>query len=63
MSDLYYQGMFGSLKHNILCMLLQIDENIKYSNGEDLTEELTFIQKRCEDIKSKFAKQKSDVNE
>ena len=26
----YYEGMFGSLKHNILCMLSQIEGNIEY---------------------------------
>jgi len=55
MSDQYYKGMFSSLKHNILCMLSQIEANIEYSNGEDLTEELTYIQRRCDKIKEKFA--------
>ncbi len=60
MSDQYYKGMFSSLKHNILLMLSQIEANIEYSNGEDFTEELEYIQKRCDKIMIKFAKQKSD---
>ena len=58
MSDQYYKGMFSSLKHNILLMLSQIEANIEYSNGEDFTEELEYIQKRCDKIMIKFAKQK-----
>ena len=55
MSDQYYKGMFSSLKHNILLMLSQIEGNIEYSNGEDFTKELSYIQERCEKIKNKFA--------
>jgi len=63
MSDQYYKGMFSSLKHNILLMLSQIEANIEYSNGEDFTEELEYIQKRCDKIMIKFAKQKDEVVE
>ena len=47
----YYDGMFGSLKHNILLMLSQIEGNLEYSNL-DILEDLTFIQKRLRKIKS-----------
>ncbi len=47
----YYQGMFGSLKHNILLMLSQIEGNLPYSKL-DFSEDLTFIQKRVRQIKS-----------
>ena len=49
------EGMFGSLKHNILCMLGQIEGNIEYSNGVDISEEIKFIEKRCRQIRKKFA--------
>ncbi len=56
MSDKYYEGMFGSLKHNILLMLGQIEGNIEFSKGTDISEELKFIEKRCRKIRRDFAK-------
>lgn len=52
----YYKGMFGSLKHNILLMLSQIEGNIEYSGDVDISEELKFIEKRCRKIRKDFAK-------
>jgi len=48
---IYYQGMFGSLKHNILLMLSQIESNLEYSDL-DISEDLGFIQKRVRQIKT-----------
>lgn len=56
----YYEGMFGSLKHNILLMLSQIEGNIEYSKGVDISEDIKFIEKRCRKIRSKFAKGEQD---
>ena len=55
MTKKYYEGMFGSLKHNILCMLGQIEANIEYSKGADISEEIKFIEKRCRKIRKQFA--------
>ncbi len=47
----YYQGMFSCLKHNILLMLSQIEGNLEYSDL-DISEDLSFIQKRVRGIKA-----------
>lgn len=54
MSKEYYEGMFGSLKHNIILMLNQIEGNIEYSKGAEIIDDLTFIQKKVRKIKAKF---------
>ena len=49
----YYMGLFGSLKHNILLMLSQIEGNIKYADKEaikEIKEDLEFINSRIADI-------------
>ena len=51
-----YEGMFESLKHNILLMLNQIEENAEYSKL-DTNVYLEVIEKRIKDIK-KGLKQK-----
>lgn len=53
MVNKYYQGKFGSLKHNILLMLSQIEGNLEYADKEDvemIKEDLKFINKRITDI-------------
>lgn len=60
-SQLYYQGMFGSLKHNILLMLSQIEGNLGYASKEDLglvKDYLEFIKKRTDDILNKLKEKK-----
>ena len=52
--DEYYQGMFSSLKHNILLMLSQIEENLEFSKID--LEDLNDIQKKIEQIKLKNKK-------
>ena len=52
-----YEGMFESLKHNILLMLNQIEENAEYSKL-DINVYLEVIEKRIKDIK---LKQRKDV--
>ena len=59
MTKEYYEGMFGSLTHNIILMLSQIEGNIEYSEGANISEELEFIENRCKEIRIKFANQKS----
>jgi len=58
MSDTdYYNGKFGSLTHNILEMLSQIEGNVKYApkeTYEDLREMLAFIGKRARKIKKEI---------
>lgn len=49
----YYKGKFSSLKHNILLMLLQIEENLQYSDFNP-TEYLEHIQKRVNKIIKKI---------
>ncbi len=56
----YYKGKFGSLKHNILLMLSQIEGNLEYSNL-DILEDLAFIQKRVRQIKSLNKKRQAKV--
>jgi len=50
----YYEGMFGSLKHNIILMLCQIQGNVVYAEGIDITEELKFIEKKCRSIRKQL---------
>ncbi len=57
MTKEYYEGMFGSLQHNILVLLSQIEANIEYSEGAEISEELKFIEKRCRKIRKQFASQ------
>ena len=45
-----YEGMFESLKHNILLMLNQIEGNAEYSKL-DINVYLEVIEKRIKDIK------------
>jgi len=57
----YYNSMFGTLKHNILLMLNQIDGNLKYSDDLDrknAKEWLEFIEGRIKEIKKKCRKGK-----
>ena len=61
MSKEHYEGMFGSLRHNILVMLSQIEANLEYSEGFDPNEDMDFIIKRCIDIKDKFAECTKDA--
>lgn len=51
----YYKGMFGSLKHNILLMLGQIEGSMEFADL-DFTEELTLIQERVRQIIAKNKK-------
>ena len=55
MTKEYYVGMFGSLKHNILLMLNQIEGSLEHSKI-DFQEQLAFIQKRVKQIKAKNRK-------
>ena len=55
MNKEYYEGMFTSLKHNILVQLSQIEGNIEFAEGVNVSKELDFIIRRCFDIKDKFA--------
>lgn len=51
----YYKGMFGSLKHNILLMLSQIEGNIEHADKgscNQVEEDLSFIEDRIKDIKN-----------
>ena len=48
-----YEGMFESLKHNILLMLNQIEANAEYSKL-DINVYLEVIEKRIKDIKRKL---------
>jgi len=50
----YYEGKFGSLKHNIILMLNQIEGNIEYSEGANIIDDLTFIQKKVRSVKRKM---------
>lgn len=56
MTKEYYKGMFGSLKHNIILMLGQIEGNIEYSEGADISDDIKFIEKKCRKIRKEFAK-------
>ena len=51
-----YEGIFESLKHNILLMLNQIEGNEKYSKL-DINVYLEVIEKRIKDIKLKQRKE------
>ena len=54
MKDKYYQGMFSSLKHNILLMLNQIEGNLEYASNDDkelVKDYLEYIEKRVKEIK------------
>ena len=51
-----YEGMFESLKHNILLMLNQIEANAEYSKL-DVNVYLEVIEKRIKDIKLKQRKE------
>jgi len=51
-----YEGMFESLKHNILLMLNQIEGNAEYSKL-DINVYLEVIEKRIKDIKLKQRKE------
>lgn len=57
----YYEGMFSSLKHNIILQLNQIEGNIEYSGDADISKDIEFIEKKCRDIKEKFAEQKKSA--
>ena len=52
-----YEGMFESLKHNILLMLNQIEGNAEYSKL-DVNVYLEVIEKRIKDIKKQLNKLK-----
>ena len=52
--DEYYQGMFSSLKHNIILMLSQIEGNLEFSKID--LKDLNEIQKKIEQIKLKNKK-------
>ena len=52
-----YEGMFESLKHNILLMLNQIERNAEYSKL-DVNVYLEVIEKRIKDIKKELNKLK-----
>ena len=52
-----YEGMFESLKHNILLMLNQIEGNAEYSKL-DVNIYLEVIEKRIKDIKLELEKQR-----
>lgn len=49
----YYEGMFGSLTHNILLMLGQIEANLEYTE-QNPTEDLEFIKKRIDEVIKKL---------
>jgi len=51
-----YEGMFESLKHNILLMLNQIEGNAEYSKL-DINVYLEVIEKRIKEIKLKQRKE------
>ncbi len=49
----YYNGMFGSLKHNILLMLSQIEGNLEYADAgaiKKIKKDLRFIKGRVDKI-------------
>ena len=50
-----YEGMFESLKHNILLMLNQIEGNAEYSKL-DINVYLEVIEKRIKEIKKELNK-------
>ena len=55
----YYSSMFGTLKHNILLMLSQMEANLKPSDEVDrrnAKEHLKFIEGRIKEIKKKCRK-------
>ena len=61
----YYRGMFGSLKHNIILMLSQIEGNIKYADKGDckqIEEDLHFIEKKVKRIRYALTKQEVKRN-
>ena len=60
----YYAGEFGSLKHNILLMLSQIEVNLEYIDKEDLElvkNQLEFIKSRTNDILNRIKKKLKEI--